>query len=92
MSNPTTKIETKYAIARNGEIIGDTPLIDDLDVAKRQLEHIEGSMRSASLEPDVELVTIDVKTTYAKPKAYVTTTTSDLDGDDDEPAPGVGAN
>lgn len=63
------KTETQFAVARAGEIISDgypTPTI-----AKQQLAHVSDTMRSVGLEPDVEIVTVEVKTTLGKPKTWI---------------------
>lgn len=59
---------TKFGVARGEKIIGE--VYPDIDTAKRQLAYIEESMRAADLDPDVNIVTVEEKTTYGRPKVY----------------------
>ena len=56
-------------IACEGEIFGDG--YTDPATAKQQLAHVSDTMRSVGLEPDVEIVTVEVKTTLGKPKFWI---------------------
>lgn len=61
--------ETLYTVAR-----GTTALTDprrDVRSAKADLVAIEGSMRAAKLEPDVQLATVTRTTTVSDPSPYV---------------------
>lgn len=62
------KTETQFAVARDGAIISDG--FTNVATAKQQLAHVSDTMRSVGLEPDVEIVTVEVKTTLGKPKAW----------------------
>ena len=66
---PENTTETRFAVARDGELI--SPLYDTLELGHQQHASIEQTMGSVGLDPDVDLVTVEVKTTYGKPKVYV---------------------
>lgn len=67
MLQPTTT--TLFAVARDLEIISDG--YADVETAKRQLAHVQDTMKSVGLEPDVEIVTVEMKATIGKPKLWV---------------------
>lgn len=66
MFTPTT--QTMYAVARNGEVISD--LYPSSAQAEQQLQFVTETMEGISLVPDVELVTVELKTTLGKIKPY----------------------
>jgi hypothetical protein len=63
-----TSTETKFTVARKGVAI--TALRPSKQGAQSDLTAIEVSMRSAFLEPDVELATVTVTTTVSDPTPY----------------------
>ncbi|WP_413600835.1 hypothetical protein [Curtobacterium sp. Curtsp57] len=60
---------TLYAVARDADVITDRRTL--LATARGDLAVIEQAMRTAGLEPDVQLVTITETTTYSDPEPYV---------------------
>lgn len=63
------KTETQYAIARGAAILSEG--YHDVETAKRQLAYINETAESIGYTADAELVTVEVKTTVGKAKAYV---------------------
>lgn len=61
---------TKFGVARGDDVLG---LYDDVDQAYQQKRHISETMQQIGLEPDVDVVTVEVKTTYGRPKVHVVT-------------------
>ena len=76
------KTETKYAVARRNSIISDG--YDDVATAQQQLAHIEDTMRSVGLKPDVHVVVVDVETSVGRPHAYVEPKPDEENGDEPE--------
>lgn len=60
---------TKFGVARGDDVLG---LYDDVDQAYQQKRHISETMQQIGLEPDVDVVTVEVRTTYGKPRVHVT--------------------
>lgn len=69
MTSLTPKKTTLYAVARNGQPINDDATAD-VAVARRLLVNAEEGMRSAGLEPDLELVTVERTISFGKPKRF----------------------
>lgn len=60
---------TLYAVARGTTTLTDTRT--SVQGARNDLGSIEQAMRTAGLEPDVQLVTITETTTYSDPTPYI---------------------
>jgi hypothetical protein len=75
--------ETLYTVARGTTAL--TDLRSNVRAAKTDLTAIEGSMRAAKLEPDVQLATVTRTTTLSDPTPYVEQTAAV-----DEPLPEQG--
>lgn len=66
MSIENTTVE-KYGVARGDEVLH---LYDDTSSAYQQQHFIRDTMTNIGLEPDVDVVVVQVKTTYGKPKLH----------------------
>ena len=65
----TASTQTYYAVARDGQLI--SAGFPEREIAERQLQHVRDTMMSVGLEPDVDLVSVDVRTSVSKPKVIV---------------------
>lgn len=69
--------DTLFAVARGDDLL--TPLYDTEDGVTDALDRMEHTMRAIGLEPDVEIVELQRKTTYTKPKPYKAPETLDAE-------------
>lgn len=73
----------KYGVARGDEVL---ELFDDVAQAYQQQHFIRDTMTSIGLEPDVQVVTVQVRTTYGKPKVHTYADPEPVVEETEEPA------
>lgn len=83
MFTPTT--QTMYAVARGSDVISD--LYPTVEKAEQQLAFVKETMRGIQLVPDVELVTVELKTTLGKIKVYERVLPNEPDLEPETPTP-----
>jgi len=66
--DPTTT--THYGVARGTDLVGD--LTTDLNAAQRKHAEILETARTIGIEDNLDVVQVEVKTTYGKPTKYRT--------------------